>query len=288
VRGTKELFLMNPILAIWNTRLSLPLLLVGLATFAGPVSAQTPYGMPTAPTSSGIRATSPTVVAGAGDITLIVAAYRALLGDPNNGGAPVAHDTGRREINWDGVPDQLATPNFLPGDFFNATTDPRARGALLATPGTGLQVSANSKNPTNTPVRFGNINPTYSTIFQTFSPERLFSPIGSNAVDLTFAVPGTQTPAQVRGFGAVYTNVATDHTAFEYFDTNGQSLGQFKVPIASNGLSFLGVAFDQPIVAHVSIVYGSVALGPDDSADANVAVMDDFIYGEPQAISSGY
>ena len=104
-------------------------------------------------------------------------------------------------------------------------------------------MSANSKNPTNTPVRFGNINPTYSTTFQTFSPERLFSPIGSNVVDLTFAVPGTKTPAQVRGFGAVYTNVATDHTAFEYFDTNEQSLGQFKVPIASNGLSVLGVAF---------------------------------------------
>jgi hypothetical protein len=56
-----------------------------------------------------------------------------LLGDPNNGGAPVAHTTGRREINWDGVPEELAAPTFIPGDFFNATTDPRARGALLAT-----------------------------------------------------------------------------------------------------------------------------------------------------------
>jgi hypothetical protein len=274
---------MNPIGTIWNTRLALPLLLAGLAVFGGPVSAQTPYGAPTAPASDD-RAASSTVFTAAGDITLVVAAYRALLGDPNNGGAPVAHATGRREINWDGVADELAAPNFLPGDFFNATTDPRARGALLSTPGTGLQVSANSNNPTSTPVRFGNINPTYTTIFQTFSPQRLFSPIGSNIVDLTFAVSGTQTPAQVRGFGAVYTNVATDHTAFEYFDNNGQSLGQFKVPIANNGLSFLGVAFDQPVVARVSIIYGSVALGPDDSADNNVAVMDDFIYGEPQAI----
>jgi hypothetical protein len=29
-----------------------------------------------------------------------------------------------------------------------------------------------------------------------------------------------------------------------------------------------------------------VALGPDDTAETNVAVMDDFIYGEPQAIGS--
>ena len=43
----------------------------------------------------------------------------------------------------------------------------------------------------------------------------------------------------------------------------------------------------QPVVARVSIVYGTVALGPDDSVDDNVAVMDDFIYGEPQAMPYG-
>ncbi len=278
---------MNPILTICNTRLALPLLLAGLATLGRPVSAQTPYATPGALNSSATGMSSPTVVSASGDIAPVVAAYQALLGDPNNGGTPVARPTGRREINWDGVPDQLAAPNFLPGDFFNATTDPRARGALLSTPGTGLQVSANSNNPTSTPVRFGNINPTYSTLFETFSAERLFSPIDSNIVDLTFAVPGTHTPALVRGFGAVYTNITTDHTAFEYFDIDGESLGQFNVPIANNGLSFLGAAFDEPVVARVSIVYGNVALGPDDSADNNVAVMDDFIYGEPQAMPYG-
>src|SRR5947208_8199791 len=144
-----------------------------------------------------------------------------------------------------------------------------------------MQVSANSNNPTNAPVRFGNINPTYSAIFQTFSPERLFSPIDSNVVDLTFFVPGTTTPALTRGFGAVYTDVDTDHTAFQFFDRDGYLLGEFPVPIADNGLSFLGVAYDTPVVARVRIVYGTVALGPDDGPDSDVAVMDDFIYGEP-------
>src|SRR5712692_1902302 len=139
-RGTMK------ILTTSTIRLAVPLLLGGLAAFGGPVSAQTPYGTPGGATSSNVRAALPTVVSGAGDIALVVGAYRALLGDPNNGGAPVTHETGRREINWDGVPDASAAPNFLPGDFFNATTDPRARGALLATPGTGLQVSANSTN----------------------------------------------------------------------------------------------------------------------------------------------
>jgi len=98
---------------------------------------------------------------------------------------------------------------------------------------------------------------------------------------MTFFAPGTSTPAGVRGFGAVYTDVDTDHTAFEYFDRNGASLGKFAVPIADRGLSFLGVAFDAPIVARVRIEYGTAALGPDDSAAYDVSVMDDFIYGEP-------
>jgi hypothetical protein len=224
------------------------------------------------------------VVTGAGDITAVVDQYRAILGEPNNAGIPGSQPAGRREINWDGVPDEFAAPNFLPGDFFNAAAEPRARGAMLSTPGEGLQAGADSDNPTGTAVRFGNINPGYSGLFTAFSEERLFSPIGSNIVDLTFFVPGTQTPALVRGFGAVYVDVDTEHTAFEYFDKDGQSLGQFKVPIAANGFSFLGVAFDQPIVARVRIEYGTVALGPDNSPENDVAVMDDFIYGEPQAM----
>jgi hypothetical protein len=226
----------------------------------------------------------PTVVSGAGDITGVVNQYRALLGEPNNGGAPGARESGRREINWDGVADELASPNFLPGDFFNGTAEPRARGAVFSTPGQGVQVSADSSNPTRAAVRFGHLNPRYSEGFKTFSAERLFSPVGSNIVDLTFFVPGTQTPAAVRGFGAVYTDIDTDHTAFEYFDKDGRSLGKFNVPIANNGLSFLGVVFEQPIIAKVRIAYGTVALGPDDSAQNDVAVMDDFIYSEPQAI----
>jgi hypothetical protein len=222
------------------------------------------------------------IVSGAGDITPYVQQFRAFLGEPDNGSTPGTQPRGRREINWDGVPDELAAPNLLPSDFFSAAIEPRARGAILSTPGTGVQVSADGDNPTNAAVRFGHINPTYSAIFKPFSGERLFSPIGSNIVDLTFTVPGTQTPALVRGFGAVYTSVDTTHTAFEYFDRNGRSLGQFAVPVSNNGLSFLGVAFDQPIVARVRIAYGTVALGPNDSPTNDVAVMDDFIYGEPQ------
>jgi hypothetical protein len=231
------------------------------------------------------RGPTPTVVTASGDIVAKVDEFRQLLGDPNNGGTPGEQAAGRREINWDGVPDDVAAPFDLPGDFFNAPTAPRARGALLATPGSAVRVSADSDNPAGAAVRFGDINPHYVDDFRTFSPERLFSPIGSNVVDLTFFVAGTATPAVVRGFGAVYTgvDVATSST-FEYFDAAGGSLGRFRVPVSQNGLSFLGVAFLTPVVRRVQIVYGSAALGPDNGGAADVAVMDDFIYGEPHPV----
>jgi len=228
------------------------------------------------------------VIAGAGatpaDIQAKVDEYRQLLGMPNNEGQPGTQPAGHREINWDGVPDELAAPNTYVAGFFNDTKPPRARGAVLSTPGTGLVVSADSDNPAGATPRFGHINDSYSNIFTAFSGERMFSPIGSNIVDLEFFVPGTNTPALVRGFGAVYADVDTDHTAFEYFDAAGKSLGQFRTPISNNGLSFLGVAFPEPIVHRVRIAYGTTALGPDDGPDNDVAVMDDFIYGEPQAV----
>src|SRR5690606_12424141 len=97
-------------------------------------------------------------------------------------------------------------------------------------------------------------------------------------------VPGTNTPATDRGFGAVYTDVDTHHTPVEYLDKDGNSLGPFETPIADAGLSFLGVAFPDPVVFRVQIRYGTAALGPNDSADTDVAVMDNFIYGEPQPL----
>lgn len=226
-----------------------------------------------------------TTISAAGDITTTVEKYRQLLGGTNNGGDPGTKGVaGYREVNWDGVPDEQSAPNLYSPAFFNASQSPRSRGLVLSTPGTGLMVSASKTNPSGTLPRFGNINPKYVDTFKTFSEEKLFSPVGSNIADVTFFVPGTDIPAAVRGFGAVYTDIDTDHTAFEYFDAAGKSLGKYGAPIANNGLSFLGVAFKDPIIARVRVAYGTVALGPDDGPGVDVAVMDNFIYGEPQAI----
>lgn len=227
----------------------------------------------------------PTIVKGAGDITGAITKYQDLLG-PDNGGTPERHTSGRREINWDGVPDEFAQPNGYPSDFFNGAEEPRARGAVLSTPGDHLGVSADADNPSGAAVRFGDINPSYVETFQAFSEERLFSPVGSNIANIQFFVPGTDTPAAVRGFGAVYTDVDSKGAAdFKFFGAHGKLLGKFAVPKSKGGLSFLGVAFPKAIVRRVQIVYGNSKLGPDDSPKYDVAVMDDFIFGEPQPVS---
>lgn len=210
-----------------------------------------------------------------------VDAFRADLGNPLNPNVAGSFPSGRREINWDGVPNNFAAPNNLPQDFFNVNSP---RGAVFSTPGTAVQVSANAGVA---PVRFDTINPTYSSIFQTFSAQRLFTGIGSNIVDVNFFVPGSTNPATVSGFGSVFTDVdLANTTSIQYFNSNGVSLGTFFAPTANNGLSFLGVSGFGDGIARVRITNGNSALGPNDvnGNPTDVVVMDDFLYGEPQAI----
>lgn len=133
-------------------------------------------------------------------IQATVDAFRTQLGalNPNVAGS---FGSGRREINWDGVPNGSSAPNNLPANFFNVNSP---RGVVFSTPGTGFQVSANAGIA---PIEFDNINPSYSAQFQTFSPQRLFTAVGSNILDVTFFIPGSNTQATVSGFGSVFTDV---------------------------------------------------------------------------------
>ena len=218
----------------------------------------------TGPNPAGIQAT--------------VDAFRSGLGtlNPNVSGS---FGTGRREINWDGVPNGSAAPNPFPADFFNVNSP---RGVVFSTPGTGFQVSA---APGVAPVEFDNINATYSSTFGVFSAPRLFTALGSNIVDVNFFVPGSTTSALSRGFGAVFTDVdLANATSISLFDATNTSLGTFAVPPlpGSETLSFLGVLFATPVVSRVRIVSGTAALGAgvvDGAVD--LVVLDDLVFGEP-------
>src|SRR5262245_502234 len=88
--------------------------------------------------SSGGSTETPTVISGSGDIAGNVAAFRALLGDPNNAAAPGQQAQGRREVNWDGVPAEFTNTDDFPNDFFNVNS---TRGLFYNRTGHGLEVS---------------------------------------------------------------------------------------------------------------------------------------------------
>ena len=106
-------------------------------------------------------------------------------------------------------------------------------------------------------------------------------------------------PATVTGFGAVFADV--DRTlggrtgrlgpqrasaAIEYFDQYGTLLFSSVVPASPGdaGLSFFGIVFADARIARVRITAGDSAPGPDDTAQRDIVLMDDFLYGEPKAI----
>jgi len=222
-----------------------------------------------------------------------VDAYRAALGAPNgNNAGPLP--SGRREINWDGGGgNDATTAPVTPFDVFLDT-----RGARFTTRGAGLSQAPPAGGPQGGLAALFD-NPSYGTIFQTFSALRLFTSVDSNVTDAHFFVPGTNggDEATVTGFGAVFTDVdrpdgrrkehgSRGSTLLQYFDADGKVLLSGAVP-ASPGdanLSFFGVVFDEALVGSVRITSGSKAPGRDDGRKADIVMMDDFIYGEPQPL----
>ena len=249
---------------------------------------------------------APTVFQAAGpdaaSIQSTVDAFRAVPGfETNNGNNPPPADgSGRREINWDGGnPGVLDTT--APVTPFNTFLN--TRGSRFTTPGLGLSQAPPSGGPQGGLAALFN-NPTYATIFRTFSPSRLFTPVGSNITDARFFVPGTNgtVPATVRGFGAVFTDVDQPDgsgpgakrgnrqasTLIEYFDQDGRVIFSSFVPASpgDGNLSFFGIVFDDARIARVRIETGDVAPGPNDDRHHDIVMMDDFIYGEPQALEN--
>jgi hypothetical protein len=216
-----------------------------------------------------------------GDIQVGVDAFRAALGEPSNGGTAGEQAAGRREISWDGAgANPFNNKNDFPAAFFNTNVK---SGAVFTTPGTGFR---------NDSSKFAEVNIEYANEFTAFSPTKIFSPIGSNVMDVLFQVAGQPTPAEVTGFGVVFADVDVDGaTTIEFFDRTGNSLGTVKAPTRSNaaGLSFAGGKFDSPIIARVRITLGTGALSATvkdvtGGGTFDVVVTDNFIYGEPKAI----
>jgi len=105
-------------------------------------------------------------------------------------------------------------------------------------------------------------------------------------MDVYFFLPGTNTPATVSAFGAVFCDVDSASAAWlELFDPAGVSLG--KVPVAAGSAarhfpSWASASLAGERIARVRIQSGSTQLGVNDAPpNGDMVVMDDFIYAEP-------
>lgn len=219
------------------------------------------------------------VFSASGNINTTLENFRQKLGTLNT---TPGHNAGRREINWDAVPDSFENVN-LPEDFFNPVGPSAAAGlqrGFKYLPGAAARISGNS---------FAGLEPSNATQFAAFSGTKTFAAIGSNIWNVEFEVPGQPVAASVEGFGAVFSDVDVEGAATMQFFSGTESLGTFKVPVRTTGShSFLGVYFPGKKITRVEIKQGAApvqAAVKDISAGGSqdLVLMDDFLYSEPTA-----
>lgn len=213
--------------------------------------------------------------------------FRQDLGGANNGTGN-SYTSGRREINWDDLPENLCqSPSTDIRKFYNANVP---RGMVLAddqsyrcsrTPNFGGQ---------NEVARFGNINPNYVQYFNVQSQFRLFAPTGKPEFNIRFFVPGTKIPATVSGFGIVFSDKDNlENGVIILYDAAGEEISRHLAPNQNNDISFVGVSYnDGTRIAAVRVLAGNAVLGASEAfgSGIDVVAVDDIIYGEPRAAVS--
>ncbi|HTE23546.1 hypothetical protein [Flavitalea sp.] len=222
---------------------------------------------------------NPVVIQGNGSIEDEIDAFRQLLGPLNSGSATTS---GRREVNWDAVPDnQLGKP--LPNDFFN----PTGPGALAARQ-RGLVYTSVAGSFVVSKSNFEDINVLAAGSFKPFSGTNTFANTSSSLWEVGFQVPGQATSASVRGFGAVFSDVDVPNESYLEFFNDDKSLGKFFIPVhdANSSFSFLGVQFraNQKVTRVVVSHPGILSAGQADISNGgpkDLIVLDDFLYSEP-------
>ncbi len=222
----------------------------------------------------------PQVFKATGDINATLNEFRGVLGNLNT--TPGA-TSGRREINWDGVPDSLVGL-ALPDDFFNPTgvgaPVARQRGVIYAAGIGEFQVSNSN---------FSNIDPASAGELSAFSGAKTFANVTANLWPINFQVAGQTTAAFSKGVGIVFSDVdLPNSTSLEFFEGE-KSLGKFFAPPhnTSGNFSFLGVYFPgNERITKMEVKHdGILSDGQKDISSGgqhDLVIFDDFIYGEPQ------
>ena len=218
--------------------------------------------------------------------------FKSALGGSDNYDTPGPLPDGYRSINWD----DPSIPFRLPFNYFN--TKSMKRGAVFRSKGGAFVVSNPSSSSGIVDDRFSSIlGERIATMFQPYSPPRLFSPLKSNLVKVVFRTPGKIQRAVTSGFGAVFCDVDFANSEYPhkwssvtFLDAKGCVIERVAVPHENFGLSFVGlVVVDEkrkPVAAvqKVKIELGNYAINKvnDTSGIVDFVVMDDVFFGEPQ------
>jgi hypothetical protein len=202
-----------------------------------------------------------TVIKASGDeagIGAQVDQFRTLLGGQLNN--TPGQTTGRREVNWDGVPPNFTNNNSFPLDFFNLT-DPlgangRKRGLVYLDKGSPFRLDSSN---------FTEIDASYADELIAFSKKKSIIAANSNTSEIVFKVAGTNTDAYVKGFGIVFLDVDDANSSYLEFYSGTKSLGVFKAPARTQagGFSFLGVHFPTEKITRVKITAGTRRWQPE-------------------------
>ncbi|HYO22297.1 MAG TPA: hypothetical protein VER36_07810, partial [Flavisolibacter sp.] len=205
--------------------------------------------------------------------------FRNNLGPLNT--TPGAVD-GRREVNWDGIPDNLLNKP-LAKNFFNPVGDgasPSLQRGLVYGDGE-FQASANM---------FAHLNSEAASEFRAFSGNKVFANVSDLEWPVGFEVAGKSAAASVKAFGMVFADVDVENaTSLEFFDGE-KSLGKFYVPVqdGNSKFSFLAVAFHNRKITKVKVHHqGGLTDGGKDISQGgttDLIVIDDLIYSEPVMI----
>lgn len=228
-----------------------------------------------------------TVIKASGDEAAIgnqLNQFRTVLGDSLN--TTPGKTSGRREVNWDGVPAAFTNNATFPFDFFN-NTDPagpngRKRGLVYLDKGPLRLDSSN----------FAEVDASYADEFIPFSKKRSIIAANSNVSEIVFKVAGTNNDAFVKGFGIIFTDVDDANSTYLEFYNGNKYLGLFRAPVRNQagGFSFLGVHFPNEKITRIRITAGNAALAAgvkdiSDGGNKDLVAYDDFFYSEPQSIN---
>jgi hypothetical protein len=208
-----------------------------------------------------------------------IAAFEAAIGGTDNGTTASEQAGGFRHATWD----QIRLDGTDPG----STTI--VSGQVIAPARSRMQPWGLELGP-DIAVSDNGFQSVSSTQFSPFSAPNVWGPFNSDTAEFDVVAPAAQgttpEPAQSRGLGIVFLNVATaGTTTIQYYNGSIPLLTQPLV-VPTGTTSFAGEVFSDPVVTRVVVTLGTAEIfgwngSTVTAGQANPVAGDDIVLAEP-------